>query len=265
MLSLKPREEAKKYLYNLFQNLGRDFNGDLFSDDLDTEAELVSPSYIDTLDEFFRATDVRTGQGSFWPYDFAVIPVEAISAIYERFLKASDKRQGAFYTPRVLAELVLDVALLTTPSLLGRRYLDPACGSGIFLVGLFNRMAEEWKQLNPGARNDHRRDGEDLRLNLCGVDINPTACRITAFSLYLAYLDQLSPRDIQELNEKGHKLPRLVQNGECALRTRLKGIFDTDCAKRNIHVSAPILVMEVYFSSPQLEGPRRKWCAPTQS
>jgi hypothetical protein len=40
-----------------------------------------------------------------------------------------------FYTPRFLAEAVLDSALTSVPSLLGRRFLDPACGSGIFLVG----------------------------------------------------------------------------------------------------------------------------------
>ena len=92
----------------------------------------------------FRAVRVHFGRMT-----FAAIPVEAISAIYERFLKGSDKLEGAFYTPRFLAELVLDVALANSPSLLGLRCLDPACGSGIFLVGLFNRMAEEWKQANP--------------------------------------------------------------------------------------------------------------------
>ena len=72
------------------------------------------------------------------------------------FLKPSDKKQGAFYTPRFLAELVLDIALSSETSLPGLRFLDPACGSGIFLVGLFNRIAEEWKQKNPTARNDER-------------------------------------------------------------------------------------------------------------
>lgn len=212
VLAITPRTQAKKHLYDLFRKLGQDFNGDLFSDNLDAEARQLASSYIDPLDNFFRATDVETGQGSFWPYDFAAIPVEAISAIYERFLKGVDRRQGAVYTPRFLAELVLDVALASSPSLLGRRYLDPAAGSGIFLVGLFNRMAEEWKRQNPEARNDRR--ARELRkilcTNLCGIDINPTACRITAFSLYLAYLDQLSPRDIQELQDRGIKLPRLV-------------------------------------------------------
>ncbi|MGA2443781.1 MAG: N-6 DNA methylase, partial [Tepidisphaeraceae bacterium] len=217
LLAIHPRSTAKDRLYSLFAKLGEDFNGDLFSDDLQQEAKLVTSAHIDLLDEFFKATDVKGGQQSFWPYDFGVIPVETISAIYERFLKDTDKQSGAFYTPRFLAEVVLDTALLETKSLLGIRCLDPACGSGIFLVGLFNRMAEEWKQANPDSRNDRRARElmKLLRSSLFGVDINPTACRITAFSLYLAYLDQLSPRGIRELQEKarGQKekvLPHLV-------------------------------------------------------
>ena len=212
VLALKPRSDAKSALYSLFRQLAKDFNGDLFSDDLDAEAALVSVAHLDVVEAFFRATDVKSGQQAFWPYDFGVIPIETISAIYERFLKPSDKKTGAFYTPRFLAELVLDVALSDRPSLLGQRFLDPACGSGIFLVGLFNRMAEEWRRANPAARNDRRARElmEILRSSIFGVDVNPTACRITAFSLYLAYLDQLTPRDIHELQKKGGALPRLV-------------------------------------------------------
>ena len=212
VLGVQPRENAKNILYRLFRKLGEDFNGDLFSDDLAAEEKLIQDLHIETLDDFFKGTAVRTGQRSFWPYDFGIIPIETISAIYEWFLKASDEKAGAFYTPRFLAEVVLDMALENIGTLLGKRFLDPACGAGIFLVGLFNRIAEEWKQANPTARND-RRSKELMRLmqeSLFGVDISPTACRITAFSLYLAYLDQLSPRDIQNLQEKGRALPRLI-------------------------------------------------------
>src|SRR5271157_3492523 len=214
VLGIEPLRDAKASLYKLFTRLGQDFNGDLFSDDLAAEADLIDDRHIATVNEFFRGTKVRTGQRSFWPYDFGIIPIETISAIYERFLKAADEHAGAFYTPRFLAEAVLDTALDGLPSLLGKKFLDPACGSGIFLVGLFNRMAEEWKQANPEARNDRRARElkELLRKSLFGVDISPTACRITAFSLCLAYLDQLSPRDIQALQEKGSALPRLVVN-----------------------------------------------------
>lgn len=267
VLSLQPRTTAKKYLYDLFRKLGKDFNGDLFSDNLDAEAHQVAVSHIGLLDDFFRATDVLSGQTSFWPYDFSAIPVETISAIYERFLKGTDKREGAFYTPRFLAELVLDVALAKTSSLLDRRYLDPACGSGIFLVGLFNRTAEEWKQANPKARNDRR--ARELRKILCsslyGVDISPTACRITAFSLYLAYLDQLSPRDIQELQEKGHKLPRLVHYRDNASTKNIEGNIwcgDFFADHAEYPTDADLVIGNPPWGSTALEStPAAKWCA----
>lgn len=217
VLGIQPRSEAKAALYKLFARLAKDFNGDLFSDDLGAEAAVVTVAHLDVVESFFRATDVKSGQGAFWPYDFGIIPIETISAIYERFLKQTDREVGAFYTPRFLAELVLDVALSDRASLLGLRCLDPACGSGIFLVGLFNRMAEEWRRANPSARNDRRARElkEMLRSSIFGVDVSRTACRITAFSLYLAYLDQLAPRDIQELQAKEPGfLPRLVACGD---------------------------------------------------
>ena len=228
VLAIEPAADAKTVLYRLFKRLGKNFNGDLFSDNLSTEAEFIDEPHITTLKNFFQGTMVQGGQQSFWPYDFSIIPIETISAIYERFLKESDEQAGAFYTPRFLAEVVLDTALDGMQPLLGKKFLDPACGSGIFLVGLFNRVAEEWKQQNPTARNPRRARElmKLLRESLYGVDINPTACRITAFSLYLAYLDQLSPRDIQELQEHDGALPNLIATSKAAGNIRRADFFD---------------------------------------
>ena len=150
-----PKSEARERLYALFNRLGTDFNGDLFSDNLNQEAKNIAAKHLEILDRFLSGTNMTTGQRAFWPYDFAMIPIETISAIYEHFLQAEDpegKRQaGAFYTPRFLAEVTLDIALDGMDSLLDKRFLDPACGSGIFLVGVFNRLAEEWKRQNPNA------------------------------------------------------------------------------------------------------------------
>ena len=155
ILAKKPRTVAKSELYRLFEKLGDDFNGDLFSADLEAESRKVRVEHLEILDLFFHGADVHSGQQSFWPYDFGFVPIETISAIYEHFLKAAGEEQkkelGAFYTPRFLAEFVLDLALEGEKSLLDKRFLDPACGSGIFLVGLFNRLAEEWKSNNHGA------------------------------------------------------------------------------------------------------------------
>ena len=272
ILNLQPVRDAKSALYKLFKKLGKDFNGDLFSDDLDAESRKITNKHIEILNDFFLGTKVKTGQQTFWPYDFGSIPIETISAIYEYFLKVEDKKDGAFYTPRFLAEIVLDSALEEFDTLLGKKFLDPACGSGIFLVGLFNRIAEEWKQINPNARND-RRAKELKRLlqeSLFGVDINPTACRITAFSLYLAYLDQLTPRNIQELQDKGRALPPLViQNADDIVSSSgniLCGDFFEDLEflpklKGTFHDADLVIGNPPWAGTAGKETPAGKWCA----
>lgn len=265
VLAIQPVKDAKDTLYKLFQRLGEDFNGDLFSDNLDAEARQITNKHIQTLNDFFRGTLVRSGQQSFWPYDFSAIPIETISAIYEHFLKAADKHAGAFYTPRFLAEVVLDTALEGFGSLLGKKFLDPACGSGIFLVGLFNRIAEQWKQANPKARNV-RRAKELMQLlqnSLFGVDINPTACRITAFSLYLSYLDQLTPKDIHELPAK-QKLPYLIVDPMRDRNKSTKGnIWCTDFFAKEQDIPADV---DLVIGNPPWgsiaadETPAGQWC-----
>jgi hypothetical protein len=265
------RTNAKEELYTLFEQLGRDFNGDLFSDALDAEAQQVQVEHIRILDRFFRATDVRSGQQSFWPYDFSIIPIETISAIYEHFLKAESEEEkkaaGAFYTPRFLAEFVLDVTLAGMPSLLDKKFLDPACGSGIFLVGLFNRMAEEWKRLHPDALYLQQVEGllKVLREHIFGVDRNETACRIAAFSLYLAFLDQLLPPDIRELRRKGKVLPRLVYApGEAQPEDRGGTIRCADffTAQAELPTKAHVIVGNPPWASVRDQNaPAARWCA----
>jgi hypothetical protein len=243
ILDRKPRNQAKSDLYRLFAQLGKNFNGDLFATDLDAEARQIKVDHLDVLNDFFHGTSSNSGQQSFWPYEFGIIPIETISAIYEHFLKAAGEQEkkeaGAFYTPRFLAEIVLDMLLVGTTSLLGKRFLDPACGSGIFLVGLFNRLAEEWDRKHPKAAYDTKLRAltEILKTNLYGIDRNRTACLIAAFSLYLALLDQLSPPDIRRVLKKVKMLPRLVgdQPGD-NLPIRCADFFDVSASlPQNIH------------------------------
>lgn len=215
---LEDRARAGSLLYGLFEKLKEDFNGDLFNIDLTAEQQRIGAGHLDVLRRFLRGDQLENQQLSlgFWAYDFSIIPIETISAIYESFLTAEDekakKQTGAFYTPRFLAEVVIDTALAGWQSILDKRFLDPACGSGIFLVGLFNRLAEEWRRANPAASYAERAHAllGMLQEQLFGVDSNLTACRITAFSLYLALLDQFNPPDIQQFQKQGHWLPPLL-------------------------------------------------------
>jgi len=228
--------DAPKTLTQLFKALQRDFNGSLFGELLDDHQ--IGDSEVGYLQRFVSGENLRTGQLSLFKlYDFGFIPVEFISSIYEEFLGAeaeaeaaekstsprasathAQRSQGAYYTPPRLAELTVDIATEGWSTLLDKRCLDPACGSGVFLVILFIRMAEEWRKRNPTA-NTRRQYDALLRLlseNLRGIDIHPTACLVTCFSLYLAFLDQMDPKEIVELRDvlerdtRAKLLPRIL-------------------------------------------------------
>jgi hypothetical protein len=219
LLGRDNKRESLNLLYKLFYQLREDFNGSMFDEEIEYEKRQISSEHVEVLRHFLDGDEIKSGQMSlgFWAYDFSVVPVETISAIYEEFLGAESQdgkpKSGAFYTPRHLAELVVDVATDKWPSLLDKKFLDCAVGSGIFLVILFNRIAEEWRRKNPKITNSQRADAliNILQTQLRGIDISETACRITCFSLYLALLDQLKPRDIDILKLKhGKVLPKLL-------------------------------------------------------
>ncbi len=223
---LKGKEAAaKKVLYRLFDDLKGKFNGSMFDQSTEVERARIRDRHIELLVDFLRGHQVESRQLSlgFWAYDFRWIPVETISAIYEEFLAGEDQegkhQSGAFYTPRFLAETVIDVAVQGDPAWDTKRYLDPACGSGIFLVALFNRLASRWLASHPKHTYKEKADAllGIMRDQLCGIDIHPTACRISCFSLYLAFLDRFDPRDIVSYVERtGRKLPRILLNDEDA-------------------------------------------------
>jgi hypothetical protein len=207
----------------LFPALKREFNGSMYNDDLSAEKEIIQAPHFEVIRRFLRGDNLAKAVGQrslgFWAYNFKFIPIETISAIYEKFLEGEDvegkRAAGAFYTPRFLAEMALDIAVEGLSPLFeeNRRFIDPACGSGIFPVMLFSRLAAEWRA-EQRTEPTLRAKAEALldRLDaLRAVDKNATACRITCFSLYLAFLDQFDPPHVRAyIRETGHKLPNLL-------------------------------------------------------
>lgn len=211
------------FLYGLFNDLKDQFNGNMFDQDLDAEKHLMQPSHLKKLVLFLGGHSVKSGQLTFdfWAYDFKMIPVETISAIYQDFLGTENpedqRKRGAFYTPRFLAEMVVDMALQDKQEAFDWSFLDPSCGSGIFLVILFNRLANRFIH-NHAGRLRYRTKATALQkileTQIRGVDIEETACRIACFSLYLAYLDFFNPPDIKKyIKETGKPLPKLLVYG----------------------------------------------------
>lgn len=206
-------EDAKHLLYGengLFSVLKREFNGTMFDAALATEARDIRKPHLDILADFLGGAEMESGQLTiFSDYDFRVIPVETISAIYEEFMKEEDLdrkyEEGAFYTPRHLAETTLHIAIENRyADAANWRVLDPACGSGIFLVGMFNMLAAQWLRDNANRSKKTKAQAllEILQQRIRGVDLNLDACRIASFSLYLALFEKLQPIDLDEFKQK---------------------------------------------------------------
>ena len=194
----------------LIDRLRSDFNGDFLGDDRHDPWTALSDSGFGLLSQFLSRTDLQTGQGDFWNYDFSYIPVELLSGLYEQFLTPEEQAEdGAYYTPRNLAMLAVDQAFLASPDPLTETIFDGACGSGILLTTAYRRLialaeAQKGRQLGFAER------GELLVRSIFGGDVNFMACRVTAFSLYLSLLEGLDPADILEAQERdGTKLPPL--------------------------------------------------------
>jgi len=211
----------------LIDRLRKDFNGDFLGDDRHDPWTGLSDKGFDLLSQFLNRTDMRTGQADFWNYDFSYIPVELLSGLYEKFLTPEEQaKEGAYYTPRNLAMLAVDQALLASPDPLSETIFDGACGSGILLTTAYRRLialseAKEARKLGFAERS------RLLQRSIFGGDINFMACRVTAFSLYLSLLEGLDPSDILVAQERdGTKLPTL--NGRNLVHGRDNGDFFED-------------------------------------
>lgn len=219
ILSLPEPRLVRIALTGFFGRLGRYFRGDLFDDHFARDLGSLRDDDLATLRKLIRGDDLGTGQMvlPFDVYDFRVIPIETISAVYEDFIRAEDskaqRKKGAYYTPPKLVEFTIDLATEPEPDLSGKRALDPGCGSGAFLVSIFNRMAEAWVRRNGRATNGTRAQAlaKILREQICGVDLSPIACQATCFSLYMAMLDFLEPPEIRRLGPE--RLPKLLLRG----------------------------------------------------
>lgn len=180
----------------LFDFLSRHFNGEIFKWKDNGERETLSHTDLSSFAKFLEAKTDITGQGAFWPlYSFNDLPIELISNIYEEFL---EDRTGVVYTPPYLVHFLIDESMPLTEPKTGFKVLDPACGSGVFLVAAYQRIIERWRVQNDWEKPDLDTLKKLLRDNIYGVDIDPKAVQLSIFSLSLALLDELSPKEIWE-------------------------------------------------------------------
>lgn len=176
-------------VYKLLDSLERRFNGDVFSLPREPGRQLTKRD----LRTFATLVEARTlkSQRYLWEqYSFEHLAVEIITHLYQRFVRSG---HGTVYTPPFLASLLLDHAMPYAELSGKERVLDPACGSGVFLVGAFRRLVNIWLSKNNWRTPNVRTLKRILARCIYGVELDPFAIDLTAFSLSLAICDALQP------------------------------------------------------------------------
>lgn len=179
----------------LFSNLSERFNGGIFELSREEKSELECAD-LTLIADFLKGDIEPNGQGLFWPlYKFQDLPVELISNIYEEFLATRDKdaSKGVVYTPPMLVDFLLDQCLPLQSETISWKIVDPACGSGVFLVGAFKRLIHCWRMANNWQRPTYVDLQNILKNSIYGFDKEPEAVLITAFSLCVALCEELNP------------------------------------------------------------------------
>src|SRR3546814_18432781 len=90
-------------------------------------------------------------------------------------------------------------------------FLDPACGSGVFLVRSFQRLCEHWRAKHK-TQSISWKTLLSLLSQIHAWDLNRGAVRVAVFSLYVSPLVQVSPRDICKPITREKHLPKLCGN-----------------------------------------------------
>jgi type I restriction enzyme M protein len=124
-------------------------------------------------------------------FNFAGVDSDIIGTIYNTYVNRKEKREkGQYYTPPAIVNYILDSVGYSGAAMIGsnKRLIDPACGSGSFLVTAAKRFVAAYKKTgdyidDPVAVLDR------LQQNLFGFDLNPFACYLAEVNLLIQVLD----------------------------------------------------------------------------
>ncbi|MDZ8184505.1 MAG: N-6 DNA methylase [Nostoc sp. ChiSLP02] len=138
-------------------------------------------------------------------FNFAGVDSDIVGTVYNTYVNRKEKREkGQYYTPPEIVNYILDeVGYTTGTAIIGanKRLIDPACGSGSFLVSAAKRLVAAYKG-NAQQIEDPAAVLERVQNNLYGFDLNPFACYLAEVNLLIQVLDL-----VKLAYEKGQQQP----------------------------------------------------------
>jgi type I restriction-modification system DNA methylase subunit len=246
------REATKKgnfynNLFELFKKADEKYNSGLFSlrKDKISDSLIIDNKIIkDIIDQLYPPRS---------PFEFSVIPVEILGSAYERFLGKQikvdfahratieekpevRKAGGVYYTPQFVVDYIIEATVGAAiqnkkPSEINKlRIVDPACGSGSFLLGAYKCLLDYHKNyyfanidsikhdkhfpLTPDGNLTTNEKKRILLNNIYGVDIDVNAVEVTKLSLLIKCMEGETEASINQQLKIWHEriLPTLENN-----------------------------------------------------
>jgi len=219
----KNEENSLKKLKEIFRYFDQNYDSNLFREHLCDNLEIENKIIQEIIEGLYYTKDKSLA------YDFSAIEADVLGNIYEQYLghiikkgeirakldknHAHRKEQGIYYTPTYIVDYIVRHTLgemLKNKKIKADKIklLDPACGSGSFLIKSFDILRDYYAKHD---KNYHQEiladDGTTysikeriLKNNIFGVDLDKQAVEIAQLNLLL------------KIAEKGHRLPLLQQN-----------------------------------------------------
>jgi hypothetical protein len=249
-------------LRNLFYHCDNKYNSGLF----DFKTDRLTPEIgVDDkpLKDIFKGLYYPES-----PYEFSVLGADILGHVYEQFLgkvirlteghraKVEEKPEvrkagGVYYTPTYIVDYIVKntvgklcvgaalsgcpIRQQLSPKQISKiRILDPACGSGSFLLGAYQYLLDyhrDWYQKDGPKKHTKeiyqgfggqwylttREKKKILLNNIFGVDIDPQAVEVTKLSLLLKVLEGENQDSLERQMKlfKERALPDLGSNIKC--------------------------------------------------
>ncbi|MCP4682366.1 MAG: N-6 DNA methylase, partial [Desulfobacterales bacterium] len=265
LMALQNGADVYKRLFRLFREADDKYNSGLFHFKKEKGREnfdKLSPGLI--IDDKVLKNIFKNLYYPDSPYEFSVLSADILGQVYERFLgkvirltpkhqaKIEEKPEvrkagGVYYTPKYIVDYIVKntVGKLLHGKKPGPKgavsslkILDPACGSGSFLIGAYqflldwhrdqyvNHGPEKWaKGRTPRVYQSHKGEwqlttDERKRIllnNIYGVDIDHQAVEVAKLSLLLKVLEGEDEQSIgkQMALFQARVLPDLSNNIKC--------------------------------------------------
>lgn len=244
--SLHLKGDAYQNLFFNFKQADEKYNSGLFDfkKDVISEHLLIDNKVIKTIiNEMYYPES---------PYEFSVLSVEILGSAYEQFLgkqikidaghraKIEEKPEvrkagGVYYTPQYVVEYIVKNTVgkliegKTPKQIAGIKIVDPACGSGSFLIGAYQYLLDFHKNFytdngtrtgkkdSPTTPEGNLTSAEKKRIllnNIYGVDIDVNAVEVTKLSLLLKCLEGETATSLAQQSQLWHEriLPTLDGN-----------------------------------------------------